>query len=205
MFKLGSSEDEILSSMQQSILEKDVAYSSDKFSQACYFLQNAGSLFDKAGFQAEADEVTAILLKLAGEELPSLPDFEAPEDYETCGECGFDHSYEPEESMNWHKKHQTRRCEVCNDKFISRDGSKVCELCQPADTWGDDDEHPPDSLYVKDKESESYYESAKNITISKKRAIKEVRDHKCDIREFLDEMGDKEYYDAQKVLQWLGY
>ena len=28
-----------------------------------------------------------------------------PEDYEACGECGFDHSYEWQEAHNWHKTH----------------------------------------------------------------------------------------------------
>jgi hypothetical protein len=25
-----------------------------------------------------------------------------PEDYEPCGECGFDHGYEYEEALKWH-------------------------------------------------------------------------------------------------------
>jgi hypothetical protein len=27
-----------------------------------------------------------------------------PRDYETCGECGFDHGYEPAEASDWHGK-----------------------------------------------------------------------------------------------------
>jgi hypothetical protein len=28
-----------------------------------------------------------------------------PSDYESCGECNFDHTYEPAESHKWHKEH----------------------------------------------------------------------------------------------------
>lgn len=33
-------------------------------------------------------------------------DFDSPmpADFETCGDCGFDHSYEPEESARWHEE-----------------------------------------------------------------------------------------------------
>lgn len=27
-----------------------------------------------------------------------------PRDFETCGDCGFDHAYEPEESARWHEE-----------------------------------------------------------------------------------------------------
>jgi hypothetical protein len=52
----------------------------------------------------------------------------------------------------------------------------------------------------------SYYESAEGITITKQRAIKELRKHGVvDIQEFFDDMGDADTYDAQGVLHWLGY
>lgn len=28
-----------------------------------------------------------------------------PEDYETCGDCGFDHDYEPAQAAVWHTAH----------------------------------------------------------------------------------------------------
>jgi hypothetical protein len=28
-----------------------------------------------------------------------------PEDYETCGDCGFDHDYEGEQARAWHRAH----------------------------------------------------------------------------------------------------
>ena len=53
----------------------------------------------------------------------------------------------------------------------------------------------------------TYYESAKGISITKARAYKEFETHgaECDWAEFVKDMGDKEAYKAQEVLQWLGY
>jgi len=51
----------------------------------------------------------------------------------------------------------------------------------------------------------SYFESAEGVTISRKRAIKEVLDHHCDLGEFNQDMGIKATYLAQDVLAWLGY
>jgi hypothetical protein len=51
-----------------------------------------------------------------------------------------------------------------------------------------------------------YYESAEDTTITKDRALQELRDHNCeDFTEFFEDLGDREYYNAQIVLQWLGY
>jgi hypothetical protein len=51
-----------------------------------------------------------------------------------------------------------------------------------------------------------YYESAEDITISQDRALQELRDHDCqDFDQFFKDMGQKENYDAQAVLIWLGY
>lgn len=51
----------------------------------------------------------------------------------------------------------------------------------------------------------TYYDSAKGQTITKKRAIKEVLDHGCELSEFFEDMGNKPHYNAQNVLNWLGY
>lgn len=32
-------------------------------------------------------------------------DEQLPSDYETCGDCGYDHAYEPREAYKWHKEH----------------------------------------------------------------------------------------------------
>ena len=54
--------------------------------------------------------------------------------------------------------------------------------------------------------SEAYYESAEDLMISQARAFEELSKHGCqDIHQFILDMGDKEEYDAQKVLEWLGY
>ena len=51
----------------------------------------------------------------------------------------------------------------------------------------------------------SYYETAEGITISRKRAIKEILDHCCDLAEFDQDLGIRTTYLAQDVLAWLGY
>ena len=54
--------------------------------------------------------------------------------------------------------------------------------------------------------TETYYDSAKGLIISRKRALQVLVEHHCqDSEDFLREMGDKKEYLATKVLQWLGY
>jgi hypothetical protein len=51
-----------------------------------------------------------------------------------------------------------------------------------------------------------YYESAEGLMITRDRALQEIRDHHCeDFGEFFADLGDREEYDAQSVLIWLGY
>jgi len=51
-----------------------------------------------------------------------------------------------------------------------------------------------------------YYESAEGLAITRKRACQELKAHGLlDLKEFFDELGDKETYLAQDVLDWLGY
>lgn len=53
---------------------------------------------------------------------------------------------------------------------------------------------------------DTYYESAEGLVISKERAIQELRKHSIvDPAEFFAEMGERESYEAQSVLDWLGY
>lgn len=52
----------------------------------------------------------------------------------------------------------------------------------------------------------TYYESAKGQTITKERAIQELKKHGItETDEFFHEMGVKDKYSARKVLEWLGY
>ena len=52
----------------------------------------------------------------------------------------------------------------------------------------------------------TYFDSAEGTTITKVRALLELHDHGItDPTEFFDEVGDRETYDAQDVLMWLGY
>jgi len=52
----------------------------------------------------------------------------------------------------------------------------------------------------------TYLESAEGLTITKERALLELKKH-CidDIQYFLEECGDCAIYDAAEVLEWLGY
>lgn len=62
---------------------------------------------------------------------------------------------------------------------------------------------------------ETYFESAEDITISRKRALQELKKHclftgslsqaKAQIAEFNESCGLRKEYDAQSVLLWLGY
>jgi len=52
----------------------------------------------------------------------------------------------------------------------------------------------------------TYYDSAEGTTITKVRALFELQNHGItDPDEFFDDMGDRESYNAQEVLSWLGY
>ena len=51
-----------------------------------------------------------------------------------------------------------------------------------------------------------YYDSAEDLIITQDRALQELRDDNCeDFDEFFQDMGDREEYNAQDVLHWLGY
>ena len=51
-----------------------------------------------------------------------------------------------------------------------------------------------------------YYESAEGLTITRERALLELARHNCeDIEQFFDDLGDRAEYQAQEVLDWLGY
>lgn len=52
---------------------------------------------------------------------------------------------------------------------------------------------------------ETYYESAEGLEITRERAIQEVRAHSSDVAEFFEDMGERESYETQAVLDWLGY
>ena len=54
----------------------------------------------------------------------------------------------------------------------------------------------------------TYYESSTGITITRKRALQEIKNHGLgysDFEDFMSEYGDKAEYQAQDVLNWLGY
>ena len=51
-----------------------------------------------------------------------------------------------------------------------------------------------------------YYESAEDVIITRERALLELARHHCeDLEQFFDDLGDRQEYNAQEVLVWLGY
>lgn len=51
-----------------------------------------------------------------------------------------------------------------------------------------------------------YFESAEDMTITRDRALLELKKHNIvDPTEFYEQMGCHETYKAEDVLQWLGY
>lgn len=55
----------------------------------------------------------------------------------------------------------------------------------------------------------TYSESARGLSISRERALREIADHGVfhpeDIDDFFSTLGDHQNYDAEDVLVWLGY
>ncbi len=54
----------------------------------------------------------------------------------------------------------------------------------------------------------NYYDSAESITITRERAMHELKKHGMGAKDLLDfwaDLGYHETYDAQAVLAWLGY
>ena len=67
MFKLGSFEEEIAKSMQEKLVSNQMEkkYSFDRITKAVDFLNEAASIFDDTGFNAEAEVLTRMIERLA--------------------------------------------------------------------------------------------------------------------------------------------
>lgn len=51
-----------------------------------------------------------------------------------------------------------------------------------------------------------YYSSAESMAITRRRALEEIKSHGVnDTDEFYRDLGDRDSYEAQEVLRWLGY
>jgi hypothetical protein len=55
------------------------------------------------------------------------------------------------------------------------------------------------------EDSQTYFESARGVKISRERAIQEVLSHGQTVEEFDSEIQIRKVYSAQAVLSWLGY
>lgn len=69
MFKIGSLENEIYSSMEKTLVANQVEqnYGFNKLAKAADYLNTAAKIFDNAGMHSEASEVMEILKELAEE------------------------------------------------------------------------------------------------------------------------------------------
>lgn len=67
MFKVGSFEDELRSSMEKNLVANHVEkeHGLNKLAQAADYLNVAASIFEQAGMEEEASAVTEVLLGLA--------------------------------------------------------------------------------------------------------------------------------------------
>lgn len=77
MFKIGSFEEELVSSMNKSLISNQLEnkYSFDKISKAADYIGAAAELLDDTGFISQANALTTILQSLAaGKELEMVPE-----------------------------------------------------------------------------------------------------------------------------------
>lgn len=62
-----------------------------------------------------------------------------PSDYEACGQCGFDHAYEPNEAHKWHSANETPHtkpnCSRCASQKKQWPASYVYNAANKPDVW----------------------------------------------------------------------
>lgn len=83
MFKLGSFEEELASSMEKGLVSNQLEnkFSFDKIAKVADYLSAAAELLDDTGHSTEADMVTKVLARLAGAE-DNNASYDLQEDYE---------------------------------------------------------------------------------------------------------------------------
>ncbi len=97
------------------------------------------------------------------------------------------------------------------DALGLRDDYSARELAElfDADRWLDANDAKTHKKEEWEDSGSPYYDSAEGLKITKHRALHELKRHslgdEVSVAEFLAEMGDKDAYDAQEVLRWLGY
>ena len=87
-----------------------------------------------------------------------------PSDYETCGDCGYDHEYEPAEAVRAHEKMNLVPCSTCGEPIpampagagvsnygVDKDGRKHCLLCCQAREVVDAKESDAPFFYLSDQ------------------------------------------------------
>lgn len=59
--------------------------------------------------------------------------------------------------------------------------------------------------WLGDKEMSSYFDSIAGEIVSKKTVRRMLKEHDASMAELLEDLGDKEEYEADDVIAWLGY
>ncbi len=58
------------------------------------------------------------------------------DDYEACGDCGYDHEYEPEEAAQWHLAHP---CSYCRYNEETQQHEPSCPVLPALQRYSDCD------------------------------------------------------------------
>jgi len=118
-------------------------------------------------------------------------------DYEPCGDCGFDHSYEQAEAVAWHREHSdlgefedetTDNCDICGaethghgvSSILFGPNNNLCQACHAREVAKHEDQ-----LAATQAESTSFDKFMDRIVMveSRRRTIDEKIDHPQRIRQ----------------------
>ncbi len=98
MFKVGSFEEELATSMERSLVSNRLEnkYSFDKIAKVADYLSAAAELLDDTGYTVESEMVTRILAKIAGDDNDaSATMFETPEGFRSLEDMKPKHKKSP--------------------------------------------------------------------------------------------------------------
>lgn len=102
------------------ILKKIAEYLENPNNEA---ISNSEDSDDKLIITTNACIQAALILKTAADTLEDIELGESlPEDYSTCGDCGYDHSYEPIEAGKWHLANPSKEDAESQDDVRFREG-----------------------------------------------------------------------------------
>ena len=98
----------------------------------------------------------------------------------------------------------------CGIKLFSFNSKELLQLSKNSESVFVSQGKLPNETKLNKRIKMDYYESAEEITITRERALEELENHGIssnseEIDLFNLELGEKETYEAQDVLAWLGY